>query len=235
MGPVERVGAESAIRVEGVGGQEARGGVLLVQYVYDTGEKIDRLFQAIGALQIDERIARNPSAPGRRDEGACTVGTTRLIGVVLVAMQIGAGNDAQVAAELQPRTHLVIEQESAGVARCQGNPVSGTNLDVAVGVRSAVGFGRDDKTGPKGGIDEAIRQMPLQGADFSAHREVQALPAGTADVVKVAGIGRRGDELEVVAIEGAKNVGTPVQAPLGEIAAQAYLECLRNHLFQIRV
>ena len=45
MGRVERAGAESAIGVEGVGGQEARGGILLVQYVDDAGEKIDRLLK----------------------------------------------------------------------------------------------------------------------------------------------------------------------------------------------
>src|SRR5260370_34539570 len=112
------------------------------------------------------------------------------------------------------------------MARCQGNPVSGANHDVAVGVRSAVGFGPDDKTGLEGGSDEAIRQMPLQGADSSAHREVQALPARAADVVKVAAIGRGGVALGVVVVESAENVGTPGHAPIRKVPAQAYLESL---------
>src|SRR5256885_15067766 len=70
MGALARVGAEDAIRAEGVGAQEPRGEILLVQYVYDTGEKINRLSEAPGALQINDRIARNPSRAGRRDVGA---------------------------------------------------------------------------------------------------------------------------------------------------------------------
>src|ERR1700730_539873 len=53
--------------------------------------------------------------------------------------------------------------------------------------------------------------MPLQAAEFSAHGKVKAFPARIADVVKVACVGTCGDELDVVAIKGAKNVGAPVR------------------------
>src|ERR1700682_2514479 len=89
-GPLARVGAHSAIRVKGVPGQEPRRGILLVQYVYDTGEKIDGLSEVIDALQINDRVARNPARASRRDEGALTIRASRPIGIVFIAVQIGA-------------------------------------------------------------------------------------------------------------------------------------------------
>ena len=77
--------------------------------------------------------------------------------------------------------------------------------------------------------------MPAPAAGSSAHGKVEAFPPRAADVVEVACIGARGDELDVVAIEGAKHIRTPVQAAIRQIPAQPYLECVRHHLLQTRV
>jgi len=98
-------------------------------------------------------------------------------------------NDAELPPSCRRGLSWVIEQQPAGVARCQGNPLSGRTTMSPLA--SAVLL---DRRGPpkleRSSQRRGYTPDATQGADFSAHREVQALPARAADVVKVAGIGR---------------------------------------------
>src|SRR5690242_2120736 len=114
--------------------------------------------------------------------------------------------------------------------RDERHAVAGAHQDVAVGVGGAVGCSVDRKARLEGGIDEAVHQLPVQAPLPAAEREVESLAARAADIGEVAGVGGGGDELYVVAVDGAKRVGAPHQPLLGEAAAYADLGGPRHHL-----
>ena len=69
---------------------------------------------------------------------------------------------------------------------------------------------------------------------LAAERQIQALATGIADVAEVAAVGSGRDKLDIVAVEGVEDVGTPGQA-LGGRASQAQLYGARDHLLQVGV
>src|SRR5580765_2488038 len=148
-------------------------------------------------MQVDDRVTRNRSRP--RDVFTETVRAAGTIGIVLVAVQVRAGSYHQVGAEV-PASRLVAEDQPAGVPRYERDAIAGANLNIPVGIGRAVGVGTHCKVRLKGGIDEAVHQLPVPAALPAAQRQVESLTARVADIGKVAGVGRGGDELNVIAV-----------------------------------
>src|ERR1700690_705905 len=80
------IGDQRAIGIEGAAGQESSGRIALVEKIAEAREEFETLRDVVFALQIDHRVARNPAASN--DISSLAVRSTRLIGVVLVAVQI---------------------------------------------------------------------------------------------------------------------------------------------------
>ena len=179
------------------------------EQVDDAREHLEARSDVVGALDVDQRVAADPAAAG--DEVACGVGGAGLVGVVLVAVQVGAGSNRKRAAEIERWRQLVVERQLAGMARHQWQAVARPHQDVAVGIGAAVGFGAHLEGRLECGVDQAIAEVPVQPAGLATERQVESLAARGADVVEVAGIGGGGYELDVVPVHGAEQVGAPVQ------------------------
>src|SRR3984885_7178503 len=102
----------------------------------------------------------------------------------------------------------------------QRDAVPRVDQDVAVGIGGAVGWRVYDKARLEGSLDEAIRQAPVQTALLAAERQIKPLATCVADIVEVAGIDARGDELDVIGVERAEHIGAPDQALSGQVTAQ---------------
>src|SRR6202023_1452974 len=119
--------------------------------------------------------------------------------------------------------------------RNQPNPISGANENVSVGIGAAVRIGTDFKLRLKGGIDEAIRRLPVQAALSAAQRQIKSLPARTANVGEIALVGGGRDKLDVIPIDGMEQICAPHQPLIGQTTPYARLEGSRDHLVQARV
>src|ERR1700691_5008370 len=148
-------------------------------------------------------------------------------------MQVRTGGRYHIAANIPLWGEIVIEHQPAGIPGNQGNPIAWLNEDVAVGIGGAVRFCAYLKVGLERGIDEAIRHMPMKSTFLTAERQVKALPARIADIIKVPSIGSSRDELDVISVDGMEYVRTPHQALMGKIAPSSHLEGAADHLLQI--
>src|ERR1700677_1891948 len=114
-------------------------------------------------------------------------------------------------------------------------PVAWLHQDVAVRIGGTVRLGTDLEGRQEGSLHVAVGEAPFERPLLATEREVQALSAGAAHIVEIPRIGRGRDELNVVLVDSVKDVRTPVQLLIGEVAARAHLDGARDHLLKARI
>src|SRR6185312_1693578 len=186
---------ETAVWIERADGQESGGGVALIEQVDEARKDLGVLRNGISALQVHHGVSRYPAASLYIGAGA--IRAARLIGVVLISVQVRPGGGDEVAPDIPSSGEIVIEHQPPRVLRNQRNSIAGADPDVPVRIRCAVRSGAHLEIRLEGCVDEAIGNVPIKSALLASQRNIETLPAGIAHVVEVTGIGRCCDELDV--------------------------------------